>query len=67
MDEPVTSINYLYSIVNPGEFNRQIKNAIYMPLKLTREIKIGVTFIVTIALFYWGVNFLPKSKWINAI
>jgi len=29
-----------------------------MQFKLTREIKIGVTFIVTIAAFYWGVNFL---------
>ena len=32
-----------------------------MHLKLTREIKIGITFIVTIAAFYWGVNFL-KGK-----
>ena len=32
-----------------------------MPFKLTREIKIGVTFIVTIAAFYWGVNFLKGN------
>ena len=32
-----------------------------MQLKLTREIKIGVTFIVTIAAFYWGVNFLKGN------
>jgi phospholipid/cholesterol/gamma-HCH transport system substrate-binding protein len=29
-----------------------------MHLKLSREFKIGVAFIVTIAAFYWGVNFL---------
>ena len=29
-----------------------------MHLKLTREIKIGITFVVTLAAFYWGVNFL---------
>ena len=29
-----------------------------MRFKLSREIKIGVTFIVTLAAFYWGVNFL---------
>lgn len=29
-----------------------------MHFKLSREFKIGVTFIVTIAAFYWGVNFL---------
>lgn len=32
--------------------------SIYMHLKLTREIKIGITFVVTLAAFYWGVNFL---------
>jgi phospholipid/cholesterol/gamma-HCH transport system substrate-binding protein len=29
-----------------------------MHFKPSREIKIGVTFIVTLAAFYWGVNFL---------
>ena len=29
-----------------------------MHFKLTREFKIGVTFVVTLAAFYWGVNFL---------
>src|ERR1035437_2019636 len=29
-----------------------------MHFKLTREFKIGLTFVVTLAAFYWGVNFL---------
>ena len=29
-----------------------------MHFKPSREIKIGVTFIVTLAAFYWGINFL---------
>jgi len=32
-----------------------------MHLKLTREIKIGIIFVITIAASYWGVNFL-KGK-----
>jgi phospholipid/cholesterol/gamma-HCH transport system substrate-binding protein len=32
-----------------------------MHFKLTREFKIGVTFIVTLAAFYWGVNFLKGT------
>jgi phospholipid/cholesterol/gamma-HCH transport system substrate-binding protein len=32
-----------------------------MHLKLSRELKIGVTFILTIAAFYWGVNFLKGN------
>lgn len=33
-----------------------------MQLKLSREIKIGVAFILTIAAFYWGVNFLKGNN-----
>lgn len=29
-----------------------------MHFKLSREFKIGLTFVVTLAAFYWGVNFL---------
>src|ERR1035437_282859 len=30
-------------------------------MKLSREIKIGAMFIITVAIFYWGINFL-KGK-----
>lgn len=38
--------------------NLKNKKEFYMHIKLTREFKIGLTFVVTLAAFYWGVNFL---------